>query len=254
MKTVSEAVVLMAGAGSRLVAASAGAPKPLTSILNRPLISYLFDELSSAGIRRIHAVVGYEAESLIHRVKPVIPPSVDVQFIHNPEWQKQNGLSVLAAAGRVKSPFLLTMSDHLFDEDLLEFFLGHTTHNALHVAIDRKIESIVDIDDAMKVITRRDRVIKIGKELTNYDAIDTGLFVATGELFHYLEAAKRDGDCSLADGVRLMAADGKVRAIDIGDAWWQDVDTPQMLLAAEKHLRLRLSAAGLASAGSHTER
>ena len=57
------------------------------------------------------------------------------------------------------------------------------------------------------------------------------LFVRS-EIFDYLERAKsgsRGSDCSLADGVRLMAGDDKVRAIDIGDAWWQDVDTPQML-------------------------
>ena len=31
-----------------------------------------------------------------------------------------------------------------------------------------------------------------------------------------------------------MAGDGKVRAIDVGESWWQDVDTPQMLQQAEK--------------------
>jgi choline kinase len=242
MTKVSDAVVLMAGTGSRLSSPSGRTFKPLTPILDRPLISYLFDGLSSVGVRRIHAVVGYEAESLMTRIKPLVPATLEVQFVHNPDWQKQNGISVLAAAGRVKSPFVLTMSDHLFDDDLLDSFLGHAANDVLNLAVDRKIESIVDIDDAMKVVTKRDRVVTLGKELTKYNAIDTGLFVANHELFDYLEAAKRSGDCSLADGVRLMAADGKVRAIDIGNAWWQDVDTPKMLLAAQKHIRARLEA------------
>jgi len=88
----------------------------------------------------------------------------------------------------------------------------------------------------MKIKTNGNRVVSIGKDLEHYDAIDTGLFVCPTEIFDYLELAKRDGDCSLADGVRAMAVDGKVRAIDIGDAWWQDIDTPEMVAAAEKVL------------------
>ena len=222
--------------------------KPLTPILERPLVSYLFDALQMAEIRTVHAVVGYESESLISQVTPLIPTGLNVRFIENRDWQKQNGLSVLAAEDRVQSPFLLTMSDHLFDPELLGILLNRADEDTLNLAIDRKIETIVDIDDAMKIETDRDRVIAIGKDLQKYNAIDTGLFVANDELFAYLQKAKRGGDCSLADGVRLMAAAGKVRAIDIGEAWWQDVDTPVTLRAAQDHLRSRLGRSRLVGA------
>jgi choline kinase len=91
----------------------------------------------------------------------------------------------------------------------------------------------------MKVRMRGNRVTDIGKRLRDYDAIDIGLFVCPLEIFDYFERAKsRDGrnDCSLADGVRLMAGNDRVRAIDIGDGWWQDVDTPSMLRHAERKM------------------
>ena len=58
-------------------------------------------------------------------------------------------------------------------------------------------------------------------------------------MFDYLRRALKGGDCSLADGVRLMAAEGKALAIDIGEAWWQDVDTPEMLTRAEQEMARR---------------
>jgi hypothetical protein len=56
------------------------------------------------------------------------------------------------------------------------------------------------------------------------------------ELFDYLQTRATSDDCSLADSVRLMAADAKVRASDIGVAWWQDADTPEMRARGEKNL------------------
>jgi choline kinase len=91
----------------------------------------------------------------------------------------------------------------------------------------------------MKVQTDADRVIAIGKNLANYDAIDTGVFLCPNELFDYLRRTRKNGDCALADGVRLMAEEGKVRAIDIGGAWWQDVDNFAMRRRAEEELSKR---------------
>lgn len=233
---ISEAVVLMAGSGSRLRSNGLNLPKPLIPIHGRPLISYTIDALVHAGIKIVYAVVGFESESLMAQMRPLIPRALDVRFIINRDWKKQNGISVLVAAEHVRCPFLLTMSDHLFDQSIFEVVL-RAPRNRLNLAIDRKLNSMVDLDDAMKVQTRGDQIVAIGKNLRHYDAIDTGLFVCPHEIFQYLERAKQNGDCSLADGVRLMADEGKTRAIDIGGAWWQDVDTPEMRAHAEENLR-----------------
>src|SRR5262249_5699833 len=198
-------------------------PKALTPILDRPLISYTIDILAAAGITILNAVIGCEGTKLVSGLKPLIPSNMRLRIIDNPNWQKHNGLSVLAAAEHVAGPFLLTMSDHLFDEKIVDLLTKRAGRDELNLAVDRKIESICDIDDAMKLQTRGDRIVAIGKELARYDAIDTGIFVCPITIFDYLKRAKKDGDCSLADGVRLMAANGKARGIDIGDARWHDV-------------------------------
>jgi 1L-myo-inositol 1-phosphate cytidylyltransferase len=230
----------MAGEGSRLRGANKAFLKPFVLVHERPLISYTLDTLIHAGIKTLNFVVGYESERMIAQVKQLIPSNLRVVFIENRDWQKQNGISLLTAADRVARPFLLTMSDHIFENAIIDRLLDSFTPGFLNVAVDRKLDSIFDLEDAMKVRTRGNRIADIGKELRDYDAIDIGLFVCPLEIFEYLERAKsRSGtnDCSLADGVRLMAGDDKVCATNIGDGWWQDVDTPRMLQRAEKTMR-----------------
>jgi choline kinase len=234
MTPVSEAVVLMAGSGSRLRGADVALLKPLIRLRGRPLIVYTLDALVRAGIEKINFIVGYQSARMIAAVEPLVPRQLKCAFIENLEWQKQNGISLLAASKHVKGPFLLSMSDHLFDNAIVDLLLESADLQLLSVAIDRKINSIFDLDDAMKVQTRGRKIVAIGKTLHEYDAIDIGLCVCPLEFFKYLADAKQNDDCSLADGIRLMAVDGKVRAVEIGDGWWQDVDTPEMLEHAKQ--------------------
>ena len=237
MSAISEAVILIAGQGSRLRGVDKNCLKPFVPVLGRPLLSYTIEAISSAGINTAHLVVGYESERVIAQAKQLIPPHINASFILNRDWQKQNGISLLAAAGHVSAPFLLTMGDHVFENTVVDCLLDNFEPDLLNVAIDRKLDSIVDLDDAMKLQTLGSKVTAIGKNLRSYDAIDTGLFVCPVEIFAYLEQAKSKnggGDCSLANGVELMAADGKVRGIDIGSARWHDIDTPQVLEHAEQ--------------------
>src|SRR5438067_7974168 len=219
-------------------------------MLGRPLICYTIDALVHAGIKKASFIVGYQSARMIEAVKKLIPSKIEPCFIKNRDWRKQNGVSLLTAANQVTSPFLLTMSDHLFDRSIVDLLVRDTVLDQLNVALDRKLDSIFDVDDAMKVQTRGGRILKIGKDLTVYDGIDTGLFVCSLDIFDYLERVKRDGDCSLADGVRLMASEDKARAVDIGDAWWQDIDTIAMLQCAETQLRSRLARHDIASANA----
>ncbi len=231
----TDAVILMAGAGSRLGEAAGAIAKPLVQVGGRALISHTLDALANAGVLRVHAVMGASSVRLTNEIERLLPAGMQLNAVVNPEWQMQNGVSVLCAAGHAKAPFFLAMGDHLFDREIFARLLREAKPEQLNLAIDRKISAIFDLDDAMKVQTRNGLVTRIAKDLTEYDAIDTGLFLCPNELFDYLRRALPGGDCSLADGVRLMAAESKVYAVDIGEAWWQDVDTPAMHAHAEAH-------------------
>lgn len=234
---ISDAVILMAGTGSRLRGSAETVAKPLIPIAGRALISYAIDSFDKAGVTRLHAVVGPNGDELAAAVAPLLPAHMKFEPIPNPNWQKQNGVSLLTAAAKVSAPFFLAMGDHLFQSSILDQLLARADPARLNLAVDKKVSAIFDLDDAMKVRTQGNRIVAIGKQLENYDAIDTGLFICPETIFDYLRRVLKDGDCSLADGVRLMAEEGNALAVDIGEAWWQDVDTPEMLARAEEEAR-----------------
>jgi choline kinase len=232
----SDAVILMAGSGSRLRGSAETMAKPLIPIGGRPLISYAIDSFDKAGITTIHAIVGPNGEELAAAVAPLVPSHMEFNAISNHNWRKQNGVSLLTAAGQVRAPFLLAMGDHLFQPSIVDRLIAAAHPARLNLAIDKKIGAIFDLDDAMKVRVEANRIVAIGKKLEEFNAIDTGIFICPESIFESLRRVMKDDDCALADGVRLMAEEGNALAVDIGEAWWQDVDTPEMLARAEEEI------------------
>src|SRR5438046_7642627 len=143
MTSISEAVILMAGEGSRLRGGNEGFLKPFVPVLGRPLISYVLDTLIHAGIKTLDFVVGYESKRMIAQAKQLIPSGLSASFIENHDWQKQNGISLLTAADRVSRPFLLTMSDHLFLGGLVDHLLGAFDSDFLNFVVVLKFDSLL---------------------------------------------------------------------------------------------------------------
>ena len=202
----------MAGTGSRLRGSADTIAKPLIPIGGRPLISYALESFEKAGVERIHAAVGPNGDELAAAVAPLLPPRMQFHPISNPNWQKQNGVSLLTAAGKVRAPFFLAMGDHLFEASILDRLLSESDPTRLNLAIDRKINSIFDLDDAMKVRIDGNRLVAIGKNLADSTPSIRAFSCPNNST---LSAGFCGTMIAPYDGVRLMAEEGTL-AIDIG--------------------------------------
>ena len=183
---------------------------------------------------RFVIVVGYRADQIRRWVAERSFDGVSVTLVENLEYHKANGVSALAAKDELHNPFLLLMSDHIFEPRTAKALAQQTlADDEVILAVDHNVDSVFDLDDATKVKCEADHIVDIGKDLALYDALDTGMFLCSPALFQRLESAKRDGNCSLSDGMRQLAKEQKLRAFDISDAHWQDVDSPEALAHAE---------------------
>ena len=238
-------VILAAGGGSRLRQARLASTKPMTEVGGVPLIVRVLMGARRIGVRRADIVIGYKGdenkEALLGKWRI---EGVSLRFIENPAWSNTaNGVSLLAAADD-KTPFYLSMADHLFDDAIWDVAqTAPTPEGGVSLLIDRKISQCFDIDDATKVKTNglgqagAQHIVAISKELPEYDALDCGLFTVTDGIFETLteELALR-GDCSLSDGMRRLGAKGKFWGVEVGGAFWHDVDTPEAFAFAESYL------------------
>jgi choline kinase/phosphatidylglycerophosphate synthase len=238
-----QAIILAAGRGSRFANGTESPPKPLARVGGITLLERALLTLKKAGVTEFVVVTGYRGKEIRDSIE-FSRPNLPITWVTNPEWEKQNGVSVLAAEFYAKERFLLTMADHVFFPEMIrrlreaELFDGEAL-----LAIDRKIAACPDVDEATKVLLHENRIKAIGKNLTAFDAIDTGIFHCSGALFEALRQSAKAGDCTLSDGIRTLAEAGRMKLFDIEGEEWLDVDTPAMQGLAEAMLYRRLTKA-----------
>ena len=236
-----QAIILAAGRGSRLANGTESPPKPLARVGGITLLERTLLTLKKAGVTEFVVVTGYRGKEIRDSIE-FSRPNLPITWVTNPEWEKQNGVSVLAAECHAQDRFLLTMADHVFFPDTAKRLLeAQLLDGEALLAIDRKIAACPDLDDATKVLLHENRIKAIGKNLTTFDAIDTGIFHCSGALFDALRKSAKAGDCTLSDGIRTLAETGRMKAFDIEGEEWLDVDTPAMHGLAETMLYRRLT-------------
>ena len=253
-----DVVILAAGYGSRLSnygngTAAAGKVngtshkeeldklKPLTEVGGMPLIFRTLNNMEYAGVRNAHIVIGYKGELLKEKIANNYKGNLNLNFVENQEYDLSNGVSLLKVKDTIDRPFILTMADHVFEPAIARIAGRHKpVQGGATLLVDYKVDSIFDIDDATKVKAKDGKLQDIGKNIPEYNCIDTGIFVATPALFDHLEQIfHQNGDVSLSEGVKLLADEHKMQVLDIEGAFWQDIDTPEMLKYAEWVLQER---------------
>ena len=233
-------LVIAAGRGSRL--SGKGNSKPLVPLLGLPLIERTILTAKKSGINDFYVVTGYEGEK-VRRYLDKIGQRTNTNITHviNEEWEKGNGISVLKARDLIKEPFILLMADHLFDYSILDGLKKEQiSEDEIILAVDRNIESnkLVDIDDVTKVLIEdNNKITAIGKNISNYNAYDTGIFLCSPVLFHAIEDSfLSTGDSTLSGGIRILSGNGNAKTFDIQDSYWVDVDDEKAFSKAKNLL------------------
>ena len=233
-----QAVILAAGDGGRLQEHTSHTPKALVPVSGRPLIAYTLDALAAAGVSEAAVVTGYREGQLAAGATAAAPPRFALEFVTNPRFHSGASLSLRAAREATSGrPFLLLMADHLLSAEIIQSLLdAHRPRDTSLIATDASAWPVAYSDEATRVrFARGSRsVAAIGKNITPWDALDTGAFLLSPDAWDAVDSAPEDCELSVIFG--KLASRGGLEGVDVSGATWYDVDTAADLEAANRLL------------------
>jgi len=230
MAHIKDCLIVAAGKGTRIK--GLGDLKPMINLGGKPLIEHAMLAAAKNGVEHFVVVTGYKAELLQTFLDEIGKKNQwKITTVFNPDFELENGISVLAGAPYLKNEFFLAMCDHIVDPAIYSALLANDLPaGSVGLGIDTNMDNPnVDLEDVTKVFMNGRSIQMVDKQLSTYNAFDTGIFRANPRLFSAIKLSwKKSGDCSISGGMRVLAMSGLARGIDIGDAPWFDVDSQDM--------------------------
>jgi NDP-sugar pyrophosphorylase family protein len=223
------AVILAGGLGTRLRPVVSDRPKVLAMIQGRPFMSYLLDQLVSAGIRSVVLCTGYQGE----QVKSTLGHSyrtLELIYSQEPSPLGTGGALRQALPLLQSDPVLVLNGDSFCELNLSSFFQWHEAHEArASLALVQRPETKrygrVDLGPNGDVIRFNEKGTESGPGWIN-----AGIYLLAGVL---LKTIPPDGAVSLEQemfsrwiGRALYGYPSRGRFLDIG--------TPESYAMAEQ--------------------
>lgn len=226
-----QALILAAGRGSRLGDRSGGVSKCLLEVGRKPLIEHQIEALAACGVGPVGMVLGFAADE----VEEIV--GMKAEYIRNPRWSVTNSLySFWLARDWIKGDFVVLNCDVLFTPRIVERLLEL---DGDAIAYD---SGSGDRREQMSVHAVDGRLADMSKILPDHEVSgeNVGILRFTHETGRLLFAKAEDLIAQgrekdwLGAAVRELAKTRPIRAVDIRDLPWCEIDFPADLHKARK--------------------
>lgn len=231
-------LILAAGDGTRI---NSVVPKILLPLCGVPLIQRTILTLKDAGITDMIVIVGFKGDSVKNHLGDGSKYGVKINYATNGEYERENATSILKAEKIVNEKFLLVMGDHIFTPNVIKGILK--VKGDLVIATDSN-PRYIDVGEATKVLIEAGEIKDIGKDLTEFNAVDTGIFLCSKQIFPVITQCLKDGKEEWSDSIKKYIENHKPVSYDASASFWFDVDTKEDLNKVETLLLESLTKPG----------
>ena len=232
--SITRAIILSAGKGSRLLPLTADTPKCLLDCSGKPLLEWQLDALFAGGFAEAVIVTGFREDKVDLLAEAQRAAGRAVSTLFNPFYHVADNLgSIWMARGAFDRDCAVLNGDTLIAPEIVRLLRTQARDDAITLCVNEKAE--FDADD-MKVLRDGVRLLRVGKTIEQYDAESIGFMAFAGTaraaFLAEIEASMRrpDGVSSwYLKAIDRIAAQGIIATAAIGEAAWQEVDFPEDL-------------------------
>jgi choline kinase len=137
---IKRAIIIAAGRGKRLGTHTDEIPKCMVEVAGKPILGWVWDALSAAGVDELIMIRGYRGDVLAELAQKVVPR---ITFVDNREWETNNILLSLACArAYLDRPTYMLYSDIVFTRAVAAAAAASTAEIGL--VIDREFRAIYE--------------------------------------------------------------------------------------------------------------
>ncbi|GAC1508177.1 MAG: mannose-1-phosphate guanyltransferase [Chloroflexota bacterium] len=233
-----KAVVMAGGEGSRLRPLTLGRPKPMVSLVNRPMLEHILLLLKRHGITEVILTVQYMASYIQTQIGDGSGLGMTVTYSVE-EHPLGTAGSVRQAAESLTDTFLVISGDALTDFDLNAICEFHKKAEALATLTLYRVANPLEYG---VVVTGADGQIRQFQEKPSWsevvtDTINTGIYVLEPSIFEYYE---RDQVFDFSkDLFPLLLADNKPIFGYTAEGYWTDVGSIDEYVRATRDVLAR---------------
>jgi UDP-N-acetylglucosamine diphosphorylase / glucose-1-phosphate thymidylyltransferase / UDP-N-acetylgalactosamine diphosphorylase / glucosamine-1-phosphate N-acetyltransferase / galactosamine-1-phosphate N-acetyltransferase len=230
-QTVTKAVILAAGRGTRMRELTQELPKPMVEVCGKPILRYIVEGLRDAGIGKILVVVGYRKEAVRDHFQDGSGFGIQITYAEQVAQDGTGKAVELAKAFCGSDPFILSYGDILVDPSC---YIPLTQPGDAELMLTVRYTDDVSKGGAVYV-NNEFEVIDLWEKQPPGQAntcwYNAGIYTFKTIIFSYLARLQKSprGEYELTDAIRAIAQDGKkVKAVEI-KGYWADVRDPETL-------------------------
>lgn len=232
-------IVLAAGRGTRLRPWTDDTPKPLLVMAGRPIMNYILDGLSEAGIDDLSLVTGYLGEKIVNHYGDNYK-GMKLRYFEQKELLGTGHALMLAEEELKGETFLLCFGDVLVDPENYKALVDFHREGGFETSIT--LNHVDDPYAGAAVYMDGDRVVKLiekppkGESATNWN--NRGIFVFTPIIFNEVRALKKSprGEYDLPTAVNRLVEKGRLVGGMPVTGFTSDVGTKEEFAMYEEYI------------------